>query len=182
MMRMKVSSSWEALRETLERLPAKRMNLETLKITDIPRQNQCEEQPTVPEEFQHVHEKEIPDLHGEVFPETLDEGKFEDEIMEGLDVCCYTRSKAKRPWLGRVKEVLPGGKFVINWFARRKGNVNKFHAMNFGGKQYLSVQENACVILWGFSDHRLEVSFVVSNFWLAKIKSDYETYDKNEEL
>ena len=179
MMRMKVSTSWDALRETLEKLPAKRMNLETMKITDLPKQTE-HEQPTVPEEFQHVYEKEIPDLKGEIFPQSLDEGKFEDEIMEGLDVCCYTRSKAKRPWLGRVKEVLPGGKFVINWYARRKGNINKFHAMIVVGKQYLSVQENACVILWGFSDQRLEESFVVSNFWLAKIKSDYDIYDKNE--
>ena len=52
--------------------------------------------------------------------------------------------------------------------------------MKFGGKLYLSVQENACVILWGFSDQRLEDSFDVSNFWLAKMKSDYEMYDKNE--
>ena len=42
MMRMKVSTSWVALRETLEKLPAKRMNLETMKITDLPKQTEHE--------------------------------------------------------------------------------------------------------------------------------------------
>ena len=178
-LRMKVSSSWDALRDTLEKLPGRRMNLEKMKITDLPKQSMLSF-PTVPEEFQYIYEKEIPALRGDIFPESLDEGKFEDEIMEGLDVVCYTRSKAKRPWVGRVTEVMPGGKFVINWYARKKGNLNTFYAMKVNGKLYLSVQENACVILWGFSEQRQKDSFVVTNYWLAKIRSDYETYDKNE--
>ena len=178
-LRVKVSSSWDALRDTLENLPRRRMNLMTMKIENLPKQP-MHPSPIVPDEFQHIYEREIPALIGDIFPENLDEGKFEDEIMEGLDVVCYTRSKAKRPWVGRVTEVLPGGKFVINWYARKKGNKNNFFAMKVNGKLYLSVQENASVILWGFSEQRLEDSFVVSNYWMAKIRSDYEVYDKIE--
>ena len=179
LLRMKVSSSWEALRKTLERLPAQRFNLEKMKITELPKQS-VHEVPSIPEEFQHVIEKEIPALVGDIFPETLDEGMFEDEIVEDLDIVCYTKTKSKRPWVGRVKEVLPGGKFVINWYARRKGNNNKFFAMKCGGRPYMSVQDNACVMLWGFADQKEEESFEISNYWLSKIKSDYEIYDKNE--
>ena len=178
-LRVKVSSSWDALRDTLENLPTKRMNLEKMKITDLPKQT-VSEPPSVPEEFQHVHEKEIPALKGDIVPEEVDEGKFNDEIFEGLDVVCYTRSKTKRPWVGKVTEVLPGQKFVINWYSRKRGNINLFQAMVENGQPYCSTQDNACVILWGFSDIRSSLSFFISNYWLAKIKCEYEIYDRNE--
>ena len=178
-LRVKVSSSWDALRDTLENLPGKMMNLEKMKIADLLKQP-ISVPSSVPEEFQFVQDKEIPALRGDIFPESLDEGDFQDEIMEGLDVVCYTRSKAKRPWVGRVTEVVPGQKFVINWYARKRGNLNTFHSMEVSGQPYLSVQDNACVILWGFSDQRLQDSFFVSNYWLAKIRSEYEAHDKNE--
>ena len=178
-LRVKVQNSWDKLRDTLENLPGKRMNLEKMRIENLPKQTIAVPL-EIPEEFQHIKDKEIPALKGDLFPETLDEGEFEDEIMEGLDVVCYTRSKAKRPWCGRVKEVLQGQKFVINWYARKKGNMNNFYAMKINGKPYLSVQDNACVISWGFSEQRLPDSFYVTNCFLAKIKSEYETYDKNE--
>jgi hypothetical protein len=178
--RVKVESSWDALRDKLEGLPGRRMNLEKMKIQDLPKQT-AGVPVALPEEFQYIHDKEeIPALKGDLFPESLDEGEFEDEILEGLDVVCYTRTKAKRPWCGRVKEVLPGQKFVINWFARRKGNLNTFYSMKINGKPYLSVQDNACVISWGFSEQRLPDSFYISHCLLAKIKSEYETYDRNE--
>ena len=52
--------------------------------------------------------------------------------------------------------------------------------MKCGGRPYMSVQDNACVMLWGFADQKEEESFEISNYWLSKIKSDYEIYDKNE--
>ena len=179
LLRMKISSSWDALRETLESLPGKRFNLEKMKIEDLPKQSMLE-LPSIPEEFHHVIEKEVPDLIGDIFPETLDEALFEDEVTEGLDVACYTVTKSRRPWVGRVMEVLPGGKFVINWYARKQGNVNKFYATKVNGKLVLSTQDNACVMLWGFTEQKEDENFIVSNYWLAKLKAEYETYDINE--
>ena len=178
-LRMRVSSSWDSLRKTLEKLPSKQLNLETMKIFDLPKQAEVEP-PTIPEEFNHIEEREIPPLKGDIFPEDIEDGKFEDEIFEGLDVVCYTVSKSKRPWVGRVTEVLSGGKFKINWYVRKKGDVNKFYAMKLRGQPFVSVQENACVILWGFSEQADENSFVITNYWLAKIRSEYDVYDKNE--
>ena len=150
-----------------------------MKIAELPKQSVSEPQ-VVPEEFQFVQEKEIPALRGDIIPEDLDEGEFDDEIVEGLDVVCYTRSKAHRPWIGRVTEVRPGQKFVINWYSRKRGSANTFHAMVKNAQPYCSTQENACVILWGFSEQRTNNTFFVSNYWLLKIKSEYSVYDKNE--
>ena len=177
-LRVKVSSSWDALRDTLESLPGRRDNLEKMKISDLPRQS-LSTTPALPEEFQFVQERDVPALRGDIFPISLEEGDFDEEIFEGLDVVCYTRSKAQRPWLGRVTQVLPGQKFVINWYARKKGNSNHFFSMEENNKPYCSVQENACVILWGFAEQKLAKTFVVSNCTLVRIKSEYETYDKN---
>lgn len=178
-LRMKVSSSWDFLRETLEKLPSKQLNLEKMKILDLPKQASVVS-PTIPDEFSQIEEVEIPPLKGDIFPEDIEDGRIEDEIFEGLDVVCYTVSKSKRPWVGRVTEVLPGGKFKINWYIRKKGDLNTFYAMKLRGQPFLSVQENACVILWGFSEQKDQNSFVISNYWLAKIKCEYENYDKNE--
>ena len=177
-LRVKVSSSWDTLRDTLENLPLKRNNLEKMKISDLPKQVPTTS-PSMPEEFSFVNDKEIPTLKEDVYPEILDEGEFDDDIEEGLDVVCYTHSKSNRPWVGRVTEVMPGQKFVINWYQRKKGNVHMFYSMKIDGQPYLSIQDNACVILWGFSEQKKENSFFISSYWLAKIRSEYEQYDKS---
>ena len=178
--KIKVSSSWDALRSTLENLPGKRMNIAKMKISELPKQV-LNSQPDLPEHFEYVIEKEIPELKGDIFPETLDEGDFEEEIIEGLDVVCYTKSKSSnRPWLGKVTEILPEQTFVIQWYSRKRGNQNEFHGMEEDGKPFTSVQENACVILWGFSVKKSEKCFIVSNYWLSKIKNEYAVYDKND--
>jgi hypothetical protein len=177
--RIKVSSSWDALRSTLENLPAKRTNIIKMKIGELPKQDHNSE-PVLPDHFEHVIEKEIPELKGDVFPESLDEGDFDKEVIEGLDVVCYTKTKTSRPWLGKVIEILSERKFVIQWYSRKRGNQNNFYAMEEGGKPYTSVQENECVILWGFSEEKSKNCYFVSNYWLLKIKNEYAIYDKNE--
>ena len=179
-LRMNVSSSWDALRSTLEKLPTKRLNLPKLKICDLPKQGH-DSPPVLPDHFEYVTENDLPELKGAIFPETLDEGDFDQDVVNGLDVVCYTKSKVSRPWFGKVLEVLPGSKFILQWFARRRGNHNEFFGMEEdGGKPYTSVQENACVILWGFSVQKSENCYFVSNYWLSKIKNEYAVYDKNE--
>ena len=178
-MKVKVSTNWDVLRDTLEGLPAKRMNLAKMKISELKKQG-LSGQPSIPEQFQHVVEREVPELIGDIFPESLDEGDFDKEVVVGLDVVCYTKSRVQRPWIGKVVKVLPEQKFVINWYARRRGNQNMFYAMEENGKPYCSVQENACVILWGISVNQSSDSFFVSNFSLSQIKNEYLNYDKNE--
>ena len=79
-----------------------------------------------------------------------------------------------------MAEVLPEQKFVIQWYCRKRGNQNEFQGMEEDGKPFTSVQENACVILWGFSVKKSEKCLIVSNYWLSKIKNEYALYDKNE--
>ena len=45
------------------------------------------------------------------------EGGEQKEVEVGDDVCVYTAGQG-RPWVGRVIELLPGGKFIIHWFGR----------------------------------------------------------------
>ena len=62
--RMRVSSSWHALRKTLESLPGQRDNLMKMDIRELPKQS-VEVMPALPEHFvQLVNESEVPALRG----------------------------------------------------------------------------------------------------------------------
>ena len=176
--RIPVQSSWDALKETLEALPSKKETLVKMNLTMFPKQS-----PSVvePSPQLQVVEDDIPELEGELFPVSLEEGDFSKEVVSGMDVCVYSHAKAQRPWLGRVHKVLPNSKFVIHWFTRR-GRGNRFHAMKLpDGKPALVEQENAVVMFWEFSDHRnsTEDSFTVSSHWLEKFKEEYAIHDNS---
>ena len=115
--RIPVQSSWDALKETLEGLPSRVETFAKMNLKSLPKQTSPQFDP--PAQLQFVAEDEVPELQGELFPESLEEGDFSNEVVEGMDVCVYSHTKTQRPWLGRVASVIPNNKFVIRWFTRR---------------------------------------------------------------
>ena len=174
-LRVKVSSNWDALRHTLESLPSKRLNLPKMKLAELPKQVR-EPEPELPQEYQFVADTEIPELEGDIITEDIDEGVFDEEVMINMDVVCYTKSKRSRPWVGRITDILPDKKFRINWFTRR-GRRNEFVSLQENGNPSTSIQENACVLLWGFTEEKTADSFKISNYWLTAIQNEYKKHD-----
>ena len=177
--RMTVSASWEALRKTLESLPRRKENLVKMKISDLPHQI-LELAAVVPEHFeQFINEEEVPAIRGEVYPEKVSEDTFNKDVAINADVVVYTKTKLNRPWVGRVKQHLPGNMFSVQWFKRR-GRGNTFHAMvQTDGSPFLSTQDNAVVMFWHIcqQDTLTETSFKLSNYWLEKINQEYADHD-----
>ena len=107
----------------------------------------------------------------------MEEGSLE-EIHEDLDVCVYSDITVARPWVGRVKQMLPGRKFVIQWFGRKSGRGKTFTALlGEDGNPSLSELDMASIMFWGMSENRLENSFTLSQSWLETIRLDYEKLD-----
>ena len=148
------------------------MRLETLpKMTNS--------QPLLPDEYEFVEETEIPPLIGEQYPEEVVDGVFDNNIIVGMDVVVYTLSTDKRPWVGRVLEVLRDKKFRIQWFGR-KGRGNKFYALNNAdGSPYVTILETSVVMFWEICEAKQESSFILSHVWMKKIAEEYAKYDQN---
>ena len=179
--RIRVSSSWEALRKTLDSLPTRKDNLMKMKISEFPEQS-ADTAPGMPE---HIGQflpdlEDVPHLRGELFHE-VSEGDFNREAAVGADVVVYTREKENRPWVGRVVKVLPKNKFTLQWYKRRSSRANTFHAMvSKDGSPVLSTQDTAVVMYWHISEPhtRTENSFRLSTCWLEKIYQDYSNHDE----
>ena len=107
------------------------------------------------------------------------EGIFDINIFVGMDVIVYTKSRDldRRPWCGRVLEILPGNKFKLQWFTRT-GRSNKFHASsNKDGSAYTTVLETSVVIFWEICEAKYESNFILSPVWMKKILVEYSKYD-----
>ena len=177
--RMRISSSWDALRKTLESLPARSNNLLKMRISDLPRQLP-EKEAELPEHVaQFVVEHVVPDLRGDILPEVIAEGDFNTEIVEGADIVVYTRSKSNRPWVGRVERIHPAGKFSVHWYQRRSRGNTWYAVVRSDGSPVLSEQNNEVVMYWHISESgtRTDDSFQLSHYWLEKIKQEYAEHD-----
>lgn len=172
--RIKVSNSWDRVRETLESLPRRRPNLPTMKLLELPKQEK--QIPDLPEGLPDL-DQEVPDLVGEVFPAELEESDFSNSIVVDMDVVVYTKSKS-RPWVGRVVEVLPNGKFILQWFSRRSRSKTFYAMLNKDGSKFVSEEECDAVMLWEMSIDKTETSFVLTEYWLKKIQEEYENHDQ----
>ena len=178
-LRVKLTLNWDALRDSLESLPGKRLNLPKMKIEDLPKQTK-EVEPELPEEYCYIEDPDIPDLEGDIIIEEVKEAIFEEEVTVNMDVACYTKSKRGRPWVGRVMEILPGKKFRINWFSRKgRRDLNSFYAMEVNSEPLISIEDYESVILWGFSELKTQESFRISSYWLSALKHEYEMQDRN---
>ena len=176
---MRISSSWNALRKTLESLPSRRNLLLKMNISELPKQP-TELRPELPEHFaQFVNESEVPSLRGQIFPEIVAEGDFNAEIVVGADVVIYTKSKSNRPWVGRVVRILPGQMFTVHWYQRRSRGNTFFALNNSDGSPVQSEQSNEVVMFWHISEAgtRTEESFQLSYYWLEKIRQEYLEHD-----
>ena len=181
--RIRVSSSWAALRQTLESLPGRQEGLLKMKIAEFPTQVE-DVPPAIPDYLGHLLEDGrdgVPQLRGEMYPDYVREGNFDREAAVGADVVVYTREKVNRPWVGRVVEVLADNKFTLQWYHRRGGRRNTFHAMvNRDGSPILSTQDIAVVMYWHISEaqSKSDSSFRLSPYWLEQIQRDYTLHDE----
>ena len=181
--RIRVSSSWEALKQTLESLPARQDDLMKMKISGFPKQAE-EMTPIIPEhygQFLADNVEGVPQLRGEIYPDNVGEGNFNLEAVVDADVVVYTKDKENRPWVGRVVKVLPGKKFTLQWYKRMSGRSNTFQAMiKRDGSPVLSTQDTAVVMYWHISEpqSRTETSFRLTPYWLEKIQADYLIHDE----
>ena len=82
--RMRVQSSFDALRKKLESLPNYQDSFVKMKLTDFQIQGQVEV--NVPDNFTHLTDdvENIPELQGETFPEDFVEADFATECVPGL--------------------------------------------------------------------------------------------------
>jgi hypothetical protein len=178
--KLAVGSSWNRLREKLEKIADNKDALVKMKLLAI--STQAARSAHLPEHFTHLEQDEnVPDLQGELFPESLDEGDFNEDMQEGLDVLVYSKVKKGRPWCGRIIKIVDSHKFLIHWFARAKGDRNTFVASYNGDKSpYTSELETGTVILWNFSSKIDQSSFHVNSFFLLKFKEEYIVHDNSE--
>ena len=124
--RIVIQSSWDRLRDSLEAFPRRITTLKKMNLNLLPKQSMVV-LPSISSTLT-VFEQEGSTISGDLYDERIEDGSLE-EIEEDVDVCIYSDVAAGRPWVGRVKQMLPGGKCVIQWFNRRSGRGQIFKAM-----------------------------------------------------
>ena len=123
--RIPIVNSWDRLREEMENMSRGRTAVKKMNLNEFPKINDIEDLPPLMDDLlESLDEHQI---IGHLCDEAVEEGRAE-EICPGVDVVIYTKSKIKRPWVGRVHEMLPGDKFMIQWYIR-EGRRKKFNAM-----------------------------------------------------
>jgi hypothetical protein len=175
--RMRIQTSWDNLRATLEGLPKRSVNMEKMDLTEFPRLT--EEVPSLPEHLCVVDE--TPQLTGDLFPEEINFGHLEDEVALGMDVCIYTEDKRWRPWLGRIVKILENKQFVLQWYCRKSVRSSVFTALqNKDGSPSLAELDNDTVMFWMISEpqSRTVNTFSLSPYCLKTIEREYEEMDR----
>ena len=173
--RVKVDGSWSRLKDRLESLPRRKVNLPKMRLNDLPK-HLVEADPKLPDEFIYVEEadQDLPEIVGDIFEENL----FDSNIHQDLDIVVYTECTEGRPWVGRITEVLERRKFIIRWY-QRHGRSLRFHAMfNDDKTPYQSVLENQSVMMWDISVERTQNSFHLTPYKLSTILKEYKKYDQ----
>ena len=174
--KMTVRNSWDRLRDKIEKIPTQKEMLKQMKLLELPSQTQ-NNHGSLPTHFAHLEQDEaVPDLLGEIFPETLEEADFTEEVRVGLDVLIYCKTKKGRPWCGRIVQILENHQFMIQWYDKQKGNIF-IASFNSDGTPYTTKLDNGTVILWNFSSRVDDSSFHVNSFFLSKFKEEYCKHD-----
>ena len=176
---MKITTSWQQLRTTLEGLPNRAASLERMCLKSLPKQSV--EVLTVPDHLKPA--EDTPPLRGDLFPEEVEEGHLEDEVSVDMDVCVYTTNPRGRPWLGRIVKILEHRRFVLQWFNRKSIRSLVFTAMTLpDGSPSLVELENETVMFWMCSEpqSRTPDSFSLSKYWLETIMLEYQEIDKRQ--
>ena len=176
--RMKITASWDCLREKLEGLPRRSSTLEKMDIRTFPEQS--EDTPEIPESLRQ--NDNVPELMGDLFPEEIDDGRIE-EIAVKMDVCVYTENRVGRPWVGRIVELVENRRFKLQWYGRKTKRSKIFKALNNpDGSPMLAELDYETVMFWMMSEpqSRTDNSFSLSPYWLETIEREYEVYDDKE--
>ena len=173
---MSIVSKWDALKKTLESLPAKKASLRKMDLSKLPRQVV-----QVESEAEVGVEEDIRQIRGVFLEGVIEEGDIEREMGVGMDVCVYTRMKRKRPWVGRVTDVKDRETFVMNWYEKDTASkCGKFIAMqNDDGTLYVTDLDVTSVMFWSFTENREEASFVITPYWLDCLKREYSRMDQD---
>ena len=173
--KMKIQGSWDRLRDDLEAFPGRRGTLRKMILTDLPKQGR-NDPPAIPDFLLDADDGNA--LSGHLHDESIEEGSL-DEVCEDMDVCVYTDGSKGRPWVGRVKQMLPGGKFVIHWFVRKSGRGEIFTALNnANGTPSLTELELDTIMFWAMTEKRRQDSFVIAPFWMETMRLEYLKLDK----
>ena len=118
--KLPIKNVWDRLIERLENLQW-RTNFETLKISDLPTNSNIEEPlPEMWEDSAHLEDNiSIPDLEGETFPEHLNEGDFEQEVIPGKLILAFliglNRSLNLQKTLGPPLDIQVWQKSQTDW-------------------------------------------------------------------
>lgn len=173
----RVRLSWDNLRNSLESLPRKKNSLSKMKIFELPKQTKQ----IAPEIPNHLRQPDfVSELSGDRYPEDIEEGEFNEDITNDIDVVVYTDERVGRPWVGRIIEILDNKKFLLQWYTRKTCRSRVFHALIEGnGQPSTSVQENDSVMFWCMSEKRTDTSFELSAFWMEAIQREYSKLDQN---
>ena len=168
--RVGVDKSWSRLKDRLESLERRKMNLPKMRLKNLPTFLPMEDDPHLPDEFSFVDEAALvlPELIGDVFEEDL----FDSNVCKNLDVVVYTDDVVGRPWVGRVLDILEERRFVCHWYQRHG------RSLTFADKSpYVSQLENRVVMMWDISQDKTSSSFNVTPYKLGKILDEYKKYD-----
>ena len=177
---MRLKSSWEVLRRKIETLPEQKSSIQKMRITDFPEQSENSiPLSAIPDHIEDVLATKEREISGQIYPEELKEGNFNESIAIGLDVVVYTTSKHKRPWTGRVLEILKDNSFRIQWYTRKNRSTTFFAMEDECGAPEISVLNNEVVMFWDIScvETRTVKSFELSKYWLEKIRKEYSSLD-----
>ena len=173
--RMSILTSWAALKKTLEALPIRKDSMPKMDLNNLPKRSWKET-----EESNLDVEEEIRDIEGVFHEDDVCEGDVDDEVVVGMDVCVYTNSKIRRPWVGIVTNLnKEDATLELHWYEKDKASKsNRYKAMfHKDGTSNKSEVSKDTVMLYDFAEHADENSFVISPFWFSYLKAEYAKLD-----
>ena len=178
--RSEVEKSWERTLTELENLQKKIHNFPKMNLLSLPRQTDVPV-PVYPSFLEPFLEAEERELQGQKCVEDASDGDFSSEILTNMDVVVYSEVKANRPWLGRVRRLLPETReFEIQWYCKRgRSLVFQPSVTKDDETPFLSILSVDTVMYWEFTEKSVEdESFKISREWYEKIINEYNSHDQ----
>ena len=134
---------------------------------------------TVPSPLaQYDDHAEPPDLIGERHAPEIEDSNFSHDLSVGIDVVIWTMSKQKRPWVGRVVQVLSSDSFKIQWYQRRTKSRTFFALKHKDSSPNTTNCDVSSVMFWAMGTNKTDNSFDLSEFWLKRITHEYSQHDQ----
>ena len=139
------------------------MKLQDLLVAEMP--------PKDPYDFED-EERTVPEVEGEMYPETL------GDVKVGEDVAVYTAEKEGRPWVGRTLQVNEKD-ILIHWFERKKRKVNTYEQLvNRDNSPQTDMIARSSIMFRCISSVTKKDSFQVTPTWQERIMEEYIVLDE----